>query len=196
MFNLTRSQARQRAQTILVSHIDVTVDLTRAGDLDETHYPVTSVFTMTLNRPSTFVDVVGTVDEVLVDDAPHAFHHDGSRLDLDDLPTSRPITLTVRAHCSFSRTGEGLHRYLDPKITASTCTHSLSPPMRAEPGRVWISPISSRAGPSTSSRRKNGLSRPTASTHRRMPAPSFGTTFPPHHLCPPTSPQLLQASGP
>ena len=115
MFNLTRSQARQRAQTVSVSHIDVTVDLTRAGDLDETHYPVTSVFTMTLNRPSTFVDVVGTVDEVLVDDAPHAFHHDGSRLDLDDLPISRPITLTVRAHCSFSRTGEGLHRYLDPE---------------------------------------------------------------------------------
>lgn len=115
MYSLTREDARHRSETTQLTHVDVRVDLTGAASTAEETYPVTSVLTLTLRSARLVVDVAGSVERVWVDDREHRVEHDGERLVLDDLPLGRELRIRVDAHCSYSHTGEGLHRYTDPE---------------------------------------------------------------------------------
>ncbi|MDQ4085124.1 MAG: aminopeptidase N [Actinomycetota bacterium] len=111
--NLTRDEARERAGLLTVRSYEVVLDLTTG----ETTFPSTTVIRFGCTRPgaSTFADLVGaTVHEIELNGRaldPASVYRD-SRIQLDDLAADNE--LRVVADCGYSRTGEGLHRFVDP----------------------------------------------------------------------------------
>ncbi|MGH3392627.1 MAG: M1 family metallopeptidase, partial [Actinomadura sp.] len=117
--NLTRDEARDRARLLAVESYAVQLDLT-TGTTDGTteRFGSTTAVRFGCAQPgaSTFIDLHGgTV---------HAITLNGDRLDpaTYDPATGRiPLPalaadneLTIVADCAYSRTGEGLHRFVDP----------------------------------------------------------------------------------
>ena len=111
--NLTRDEARERAGLLTVHGYDVHLDLTAST----TTFPSTTVIRFGCNEPGagTFADLVGaTVHEIELNGRaldPATAYQD-SRIRLDDLQEENE--LRVVADCAYSRTGEGLHRFVDP----------------------------------------------------------------------------------
>jgi aminopeptidase N len=110
--NLTRDEAADRANLLDVASYDVSLDLTTS----DTTFASTTVIRFSCAEPgaATFADLVGaTVSEVVLN---------GRRLDLSAYSDSRirladlesDNELRVVADCAYSRTGEGLHRFVDP----------------------------------------------------------------------------------
>ncbi|MCQ1956355.1 aminopeptidase N [Arthrobacter sp. zg-Y826] len=110
--NLTRSEARERAELLDVESYDVNLDLTRG----ETVFGSTTVVRFSA-RPgtSTFIDAVTdtvhriTLNGVALDPAEVS---DGVRIQLPNLAESNE--LVVDADARYMNTGEGLHRFVDP----------------------------------------------------------------------------------
>ncbi|MBZ5733014.1 aminopeptidase N [Nocardioides sp. TRM66260-LWL] len=111
--NLTRDEAATRAALLDVTSYAIDLDLTTG----ETTFGSTTTLTFTCREPgaSTFADLVGaTVHEVTLNGRsldPATVYAD-SRIALDDLQAEN--VLVVRADCAYSRSGEGLHRFVDP----------------------------------------------------------------------------------
>ncbi len=111
--NLTRDEARARSALIEIDSYDVELDLTTG----ETTFSSTTTIAFRCRRPgeTTFADLVGAeVREVVLNGrslAPDEVYAD-SRLTLADLREHNE--LRVVADCHYSRTGEGLHRFVDP----------------------------------------------------------------------------------
>jgi aminopeptidase N len=111
--NLTRDEARERASLLTIHDYDVALDLTAS----ERTFPSTTVVRFACAQPgaSTFADLVGaTVHEVTLNGRaldPAEVYRD-NRIALDDLAADND--LRVVADCAYSRTGEGLHRFVDP----------------------------------------------------------------------------------
>ncbi|WP_148574287.1 aminopeptidase N [Nocardioides caldifontis] len=111
--NLTREEAQTRAALLDVESYTVDLDLT-TGD---TTFASTTVLRFTCREPgaSTFADLVdATVHEVVLNGTaldPADVYAD-SRIRLDGLEGSNE--LRVVADCTYSRSGEGLHRFVDP----------------------------------------------------------------------------------
>jgi aminopeptidase N len=110
--NLTRAEAQERARLVDVESYHVELDLTGG---DTTFGSVTTVsFRCARPGASTFIDLSApatreiTLNGTRVD--PASF--DGNRITLDGLADSNE--LRVVAECSYSRSGEGLHRFTDP----------------------------------------------------------------------------------
>jgi aminopeptidase N len=110
--NLTRDEARARAQLLEVVSYTVDLDLRPT-----TAFGSTTVLRFTCRQPgaSTFADLVGaTVHEVTLNGRsldPAEVYAD-NRITLGDLQAENE--LRVVADCAYSRTGEGLHRFVDP----------------------------------------------------------------------------------
>jgi aminopeptidase N len=110
--NLTRDEARTRAESITVDSYQVELDLT-GGD---TTFRSVSEIRFGCARPgsATFVNLAAhRVHAITLNGSPvnlDAF--DGERVALDGLAERN--TLTVDAECAYSRSGEGLHRFTDP----------------------------------------------------------------------------------
>ncbi len=105
MKNLTRTEAAERARLLHVASYDVHLDLTRDDGFDST----TTIRFGAAPGAETFVELDGELVEatgVRVGDK------QGNRIPLHDLAPDNE--LTVRGRCSYSRTGEGLHRFVDP----------------------------------------------------------------------------------
>ncbi|WP_205475003.1 aminopeptidase N [Nocardioides sp. SYSU D00038] len=111
--NLTRDEAAARAALLEVTSYEVELDLT-TGD---TTFGSTTTIAFTCSEPGaeTFADLVGaTVHEITLNGTavdPATAYAD-SRIRLTGLAAEN--TLVVRADCTYSRTGEGLHRFVDP----------------------------------------------------------------------------------
>ncbi|MGC5015284.1 aminopeptidase N [Streptosporangium sp. DT93] len=121
--NLTRDEARERARLLSVQSYAVELDLTEGEERFES---VTTVrFTSTRPGAGTFIDLAGAKVRRAV--------LNGTELDVSgyDPETGRlPLTglaetneLLVDADCSYTRTGEGLHRFVDP-VDKSVYLHS------------------------------------------------------------------------
>ena len=111
--NLTRDEARERARILSVDSYDVELDLTTGG---ETFRSTTTVrFSSSEPGARTFIDLVApttreaTLNGVKLD---VAALFDGERLTLPELAADNE--LTVVADAAYMRTGEGLHRFVDP----------------------------------------------------------------------------------
>ncbi|MFE7133653.1 aminopeptidase N [Streptomyces sp. NPDC057638] len=119
--NLSRDEARERAELLSVNGYEVSLDLTSAvGDADgepRTFRSVTTIrFTCARPGAATFADLVApSVSAVTLNGKPldPAAVFDGSRIALDALAEEN--TLVVDAQCAYSRTGEGMHRFVDPE---------------------------------------------------------------------------------
>ncbi|MGH3262103.1 MAG: M1 family aminopeptidase, partial [Trebonia sp.] len=111
--NLTRDEARTRAELISVVAYRVELDVTGG---DTTFRSVSKIeFDCGQAEAGTFVDLVAptvhsiTLNGVWLDAA--AFG--GERIAIDGLRAGRNH-LEVDAECAYSRSGEGLHRFADP----------------------------------------------------------------------------------
>jgi aminopeptidase N len=116
--NLTRDEAAKRAQLLSVGSppVEYTVELDLEASSD-TAFPSTTVIRFGCAEPgaSTFVDLVdATVHQITLNgrDLDPAEVYADSRIRLDDLAADNE--LRVVAECTYSHTGEGLHRFVDP----------------------------------------------------------------------------------
>jgi aminopeptidase N len=110
---LTRDEARDRARLLTVRACAVSLDLTR-GD---STFSSTTRITFDCREPGaeTFVELAAATV--------HSVELNGTRLDPGEVVEGDRIRLpglaadnrlVVTADCSYSRTGEGLHRFVDP----------------------------------------------------------------------------------
>ena len=110
--NLTRDEARARADLLTVHSYEVTLDLTGS---DRVFRSTTVVSFEARQGASTFIDAVTDtvhrveLNGVALDPAEVA---DGVRIQLPSLAASN--TLVVEADMLYMNTGEGLHRFVDP----------------------------------------------------------------------------------
>jgi aminopeptidase N len=112
--NLTRDEARTRAELLDVDSYAVELDLNPAST---TTFGSTTVIRFRCSRPgeSTFADLVGaSIRELTLNGRrlDPAVVYAEQRIVLDDLQADNE--LRVVADCTYSHTGEGLHRFVDP----------------------------------------------------------------------------------
>ena len=110
--NLTRDEAATRATLLEVDSYDVHLDL----DADPRTFGSTTVIRFRSQEgASTFADLVGaTVSEITLNGRsldPAEVYAD-CRVALDGLAVDNELRVVAR--CTYSRTGEGLHRFVDP----------------------------------------------------------------------------------
>lgn len=110
--NLTREEAFSRSRHITVDSYEISLDLTTGP----THFRSQTTLKFTADAgEKTFVDLVDATELQIalngVPIDPDEAYRD-SRIELDALAASN--TLTVDARLPYSRTGEGLHRFVDP----------------------------------------------------------------------------------
>ena len=111
--NLTRDEAAERARLLTAEHYAVELDLTR-GD---TTFGSKSTITFRCSEPgaATFVDLLApAVHSVTLNGAAldPAEVFDGARVHLSGLRAENVVV--IDADAAYSRTGEGLHRFVDP----------------------------------------------------------------------------------
>ena len=110
--NLTREEAATRASLLDVTSYSIDLDLT-TGD---TTFGSTTTIVFACREPgaSTFADLVGaTVHEITLNGEPvDVSAYADNRIALSGLAADN--TLVVKADCTYSHTGEGLHRFVDP----------------------------------------------------------------------------------
>ncbi|ERK50362.1 membrane alanyl aminopeptidase domain protein [Propionibacterium acidifaciens F0233] len=118
--NITRDEAAARSAALSTTSYEVTVDLTGHGvgavelpEPEET-FLSTSTVRFTSTGTSTWIDLIAdeVVSAALDGEALDPADFAGSRLPLE--PGAGEHELTVTAICRYSRTGEGLHRFVDP----------------------------------------------------------------------------------
>ncbi|GLW14073.1 aminopeptidase [Streptomyces sp. NBRC 13847] len=118
--NLSRDEARTRGRLLSIEAYDVALDLRSAvaqGAQADTFRSRTTIrFRCAEPGAATFADLLApAVTSVTLNgrelDPAEVF--DGTRIALDDLAAEN--TLVVDARCAYSRTGEGLHRFVDPE---------------------------------------------------------------------------------
>ncbi|MFG3494145.1 aminopeptidase N [Streptomyces sp. NPDC047928] len=119
--NLSRDEARERAALLSVDGYHVALDLRSAvgasGPEPRTFRSVTTIrFRCAAPGSATFADLIApSVTSVTLNgralDPAAVF--DGSRIALDRLAAEN--VLVVDARCAYSRTGEGMHRFVDPE---------------------------------------------------------------------------------
>ncbi|MEU4109714.1 aminopeptidase N [Streptomyces sp. NPDC027717] len=119
--NLSRDEARERAALLSVDGYDVALDLRSAvGEADGEPRTFRSVTTIRFGcaepGASSFADLIApSVTAVSLNgrDLDPGEVFDGTRIALTDLAADNE--LIVDARCAYSRTGEGLHRFVDPE---------------------------------------------------------------------------------
>ncbi|MER6538723.1 aminopeptidase N [Streptomyces sp900105755] len=119
--NLSRDEARERAALLSVDGYDVSLDVRSAvGESQDEPRTFRSVTTIRFrcNEPgaTTFADLIAPrVTAVTLNgkDLDPGEVFDGTRIALEDLAAENE--LVVDARCAYSRTGEGLHRFVDPE---------------------------------------------------------------------------------
>ncbi|GAA3104275.1 aminopeptidase N [Streptomyces echinatus] len=119
--NLSRDEARERAALLSVDGYDVSLDLRSAvgegNGEPRTFRSVTTVrFRCAEPGSSSFADLIApgvTAVSLNGRDLDPGEVFDGSRIALEDLAAENE--LVVDAQCAYSRTGEGMHRFVDPE---------------------------------------------------------------------------------
>ncbi|MFJ9842232.1 aminopeptidase N [Kitasatospora sp. NPDC101155] len=112
--NLTREEARTRADLLRVDAYDIELDLGSARDGGT--FRSTTVVRFAANTPGadSFIDLVApSVEEITLNGAPlDPGSFADSRIPLPNLAAENE--LRVVATCAYTNTGEGLHRFVDP----------------------------------------------------------------------------------
>ncbi|MCW2754496.1 MAG: pepN 6 [Marmoricola sp.] len=111
--NLTREEAQTRARLLDVDSYTIEIDLTTS---DKTFVSTTTIaFRCSEPGASTFADLVDAeISAITLNGVPldPATSYADSRIQLDGLAADN--LLVVSADCTYSHSGEGLHRFVDP----------------------------------------------------------------------------------
>ncbi|MBO1413713.1 aminopeptidase N [Streptomyces sp. FH025] len=115
--NLSRDEAQQRASILAVDSYQVRLDVTTAPDPAAATFRSTTTVAFRCSQPGagTFLDLLApAVRSVTLNgrSLDPATAYDGARVHVDGLAAEN--VLTVEADCAYSRTGQGLHRFVDP----------------------------------------------------------------------------------
>jgi aminopeptidase N len=113
--NITRAEAQERSTQLAAHRYDVHVDLTGVRDADAATFRSTTTARFSaVPGTSTWIDLVAPAVRraVLNGVELDAASFTGTRLPLPDLEAEN--VLVVEADCAYMRTGEGLHRFVDP----------------------------------------------------------------------------------
>ena len=115
--NLSREEAAERSALITVDSYHVHLDLTHAKDENFETYPTVTTVKFKSHKPGaqTFIDYIHhSIDSVRLNGAQLDLNKvvDGSRIMLPELAEENELTVHGRSY--YSRSGEGLHRYIDP----------------------------------------------------------------------------------
>jgi len=112
--NLRRDEARERARLLRVTTYDVELDLTEQERGTSFRSRSTVRFSCSEPGASTYLDLTApTLRAATLNGAPvDPAGFDGNRLALTGLAADNE--LVVEADCAYMRTGEGLHRFVDP----------------------------------------------------------------------------------
>ncbi|MCS4484342.1 aminopeptidase N [Gleimia sp. 6138-11-ORH1] len=114
MQTITRVEALARANAITLDTISVALDLSKSEDKEQLTFPSFTTLKFSSQVSETFIDLVAAeVAGVKVNGKPADYSYNGSRVELKNLPINQPIEVEILASCSYSTTGEGLHRYFD-----------------------------------------------------------------------------------
>ncbi|KIQ18369.1 aminopeptidase N [Rhodococcus sp. MEB064] len=109
--NLTRSETAHRSDLVSDVRYDVALDLTDARTAAE--FPTVTTLTFASRESTTWLDFLGAgVDRVVVNGAEIPVDYDGARIAVRDLLSHNVVE--VHARGNYSRSGEGLHRFVDP----------------------------------------------------------------------------------
>jgi len=110
--NLNRSEVAERSRTIDVTGYRVELDLRSAADSASKTFSTVTTIDLTSSAESTWLDFIGAaVDSVEVDGASIPVEYDGCRIVLRGLGGSNVVRGAAHGH--YSRSGEGLHRFVD-----------------------------------------------------------------------------------
>jgi len=113
--NLSRAEAAQRAAHVRVLRYDVALDVSEAPRPEQPFFGTRTTVTFTSAAPATFLDFMdGEVDALVVNGAPRQVRYADHRIPLDGLRTDAENVIEVSARGRYSRSGEGLHRFVDP----------------------------------------------------------------------------------
>ncbi|MFD4428279.1 aminopeptidase N, partial [Nocardia sp. NPDC058497] len=116
--NLTRSETAARSAAVTVHDYRVELDLSGARDQDRAGFATTTTVTFDATTAQTWLDFLGlAVESVTVNGQQVDVEYDGARLTLGGLSATNVVV--VRATGEYSRSGEGLHRFLDPVDSAT-----------------------------------------------------------------------------
>ncbi|MFD6104737.1 aminopeptidase N [Nocardia salmonicida] len=111
--NLTRSETAARSAAVTVRDYRVDLDLSEATDQTRTGFATTTTVVFDATVEQTWLDFIGlAVESVTVNGAEVAVEYDGARLTVGGLTETNVVV--VRGTGAYSRSGEGLHRFLDP----------------------------------------------------------------------------------
>ncbi len=115
--NLQRDEAAGRSALITTTSYDISLDVRQAADPDVPGYTSRSVITFSAAEAgtSTFLDFIGGgVHSVFLNGKGLRVEDvvDGARIRLDNLQIENQVTVTGTA--LYSRSGEGMHRFVDP----------------------------------------------------------------------------------
>ncbi|MGW7083746.1 aminopeptidase N [Streptomyces sp. NPDC054871] len=119
--NLSRDEAQERAALLSVDGYEVFLDLRSAiGESDQEPRTFRSVTTLRFRSAepgaTSFADLIApsvTALSLNGKDLDPSEVFDGTRITLEDLAAENE--LVVDAQCAYSRTGEGMHRFVDPE---------------------------------------------------------------------------------
>lgn len=116
--NLRRDEAAWRAQNITWHFAEVQLDISNAVDNSALSFTSVTTLNFSSRKPETFLDFIhDSVEEVLVNgtavDLSEAVLD--ARIYLNNLRTDVPNTVKVTGQALYSRSGEGLHRFVDPQ---------------------------------------------------------------------------------
>ncbi|MGO4679148.1 aminopeptidase N [Microbacterium sp. 2MCAF23] len=111
--NLTCTETAARSAAVDLHRIRLELDVTGALDAANTGFPVTTTLEFDATTAETWADFLGeAVHEVVVNGQSRDVEWDGARIRLRGLVAHN--TVVIRATGAYSRSGEGLHRFVDP----------------------------------------------------------------------------------
>ena len=113
--NLSRTEAAARSAMIRDLSYRIEVDVRSAPDADCETFGTTTTLDFTSTGGATFLDFLGGVDAVSLDGAPLVPEEvfDGARISLPELSAGQH-RVVVEGRGTYGRTGQGLHRFIDP----------------------------------------------------------------------------------
>jgi aminopeptidase N len=111
--NLSREDAAIRASVLDLETIEVDLDVRTMSDPGREDFATQSILTFGAQAAETWVDFLGaSVDHVEINGVTREVEWDGARIRLTGLAERNVVR--IRATGLFSRSGEGLHRFVDP----------------------------------------------------------------------------------
>lgn len=111
--NLTRDETAARSADITLHTVRVDLDVRDAPDAQRQGFRTTSTLVFDAASSDTWIDFIGeSVHTVTVNGEARPVEYDGARIAVTGLAASN--TVVIEATGAYSRSGEGMHRFVDP----------------------------------------------------------------------------------